>query len=195
MGTVVYIDFRAPRGVSPAERAYQLYSEASAIDEDPPKWAEAERLYRCALAIQPRMACARVNLGNMLFKTRRTSEAHLEYEQALVDDPGCAEAHYNLGYLFMERGQPRQALVCFLQAIKLDCEHADAYFMCGMALESDGDPHTARWHWKKYLELEPQGTHATIARAHLAQAAGGPYVRDHRTPKTRHAKRTSDGER
>lgn len=195
MGTVVYLDFRAPRGVSPAERAYQLYCEASAIDEDPPQWAEAERLYRCALELSPRMACARVNLGNMLFKTRRTSEALVEYEQALLDDPGCAEAHYNLGYLFMERGQPKKAIPCFLQAVKCEPEHADAYFMCGMALEQDGDPHTARWHWKKYLELEPNGAHAHIARAHLAALAGGPYVRDHRSPKTRRAKGQSDGQR
>lgn len=185
--TVIFIDFQQRRGVSPAERAFDCYTRASALDEDPPQWAEAERLYRCALELNPRMSCARVNLGNMLFKTGRTSEAHREYEQAIVDDPGCPEAHYNLGFLFLERGQPRQAIGCFLQAIKLDDTHADAYFNCGMALESDGDPHTARWHWKKYLKLAPHGTYAQIARAHLAEAAGGPYVRDHRAPRTRRA--------
>ena len=171
--TVVYVDFRAPRGVAPAERAYRLYLEANALDENPSTWAEAERLYRCALELSPTMAVARVNLGNILFKSGRSSEAYLEYEQALVDDIGCAMAHYNLGYLFLDRGAPEKAITCFLQAIKCEPMCEDAYFNCAMALEATGDRHTAQWHWRKYLELSPTGTCAEIAKAHLHASVFG----------------------
>jgi len=36
-----------------------------------------------------------------------------------------------------------------------------------MAYEQIGDRMRARPHWKRYLELEPSGTWADIARQHL----------------------------
>ena len=36
-----------------------------------------------------------------------------------------------------------------------------------MSLEATGERARARAHWKKYLELEPVGTWADIARQHL----------------------------
>ena len=55
----------------------------------------------------------------------------------------------------------------FLGAIEADPRFADAYFNLAMAYEGIGDAAKARPCWKHYLELEPTGTWAEIARKHL----------------------------
>ncbi|HSQ62362.1 MAG TPA: tetratricopeptide repeat protein [Polyangiaceae bacterium] len=48
-----------------------------------------------------------------------------------------------------------------------DARFADAHFNLAMAYEQLGERGKARGHWKRYLDLEPQGTWADIARKHL----------------------------
>jgi tetratricopeptide (TPR) repeat protein len=163
IGKVIHVDFRA----GGAQTAYDLYKEASKLDENVETRDAAESLYLRALALEPKMAIARCNLGNIYFRRGRLDLAAVEYDQAIKDDPNCPEAHYNRGYLHLDRGNPRAATSYFLTAIKLDPAFADAYFNCGMALEELGDKHTAQWHWKKYLECEPNGQWSNLARSHL----------------------------
>lgn len=160
---IIHVNFRPGGGQS----ALDLYREASKLDDDPATQAEAERLYRCALELDPHLAIARCNLGNIFYRRGNLDAASREYDRAIADDPTCPEAHYNRGYVHMERGNHGASTSYFLTAIKLDPSFADAYVNCGMALEQIGDPHTAQWHWKKYLEIEPHGTHAALARSHL----------------------------
>ena len=55
----------------------------------------------------------------------------------------------------------------FKGAIASDPQFADAYFNLAMAYEQAGEPARARPCWRKYLEIEPTGTWAEIARKHL----------------------------
>ena len=48
-----------------------------------------------------------------------------------------------------------------------DPRFADAHFNLAMAYEQAGERARARPHWKRYLELEPTGTWADIARKHI----------------------------
>jgi len=48
-----------------------------------------------------------------------------------------------------------------------DPQFADAYFNLAMAHEQAGEQGKARPCWRKYLEIEPTGTWAEIARKHL----------------------------
>ena len=48
-----------------------------------------------------------------------------------------------------------------------DPQFADAYFNLAMAYEQAGDAARARPCWRKYLEIEPTGTWAEIAKKHL----------------------------
>lgn len=147
--------------------AYDLYMRASALDEDPSSYDEAETLYRRAIELDPQLAIAYTNLGNIRF--RRGDEAGAEdyYKQALTIDSRQPEAHYNLGYVMLERGHPARALDYLQAAIAADPRFADAHFNLAMAYEATGDRARARVHWKTYLELEPSGTWADIARDHL----------------------------
>jgi len=152
---------------SGARSAYDLYMKASTLDEDPSTFDEAETLYKKATELDPQLAIAYTNLGNIRFRRGDESGAEQLYRKALEIDERQPEAHYNLGYVMLERGYASRAVVYFEDAIKADPRFADAHFNLAMAYEALADKARARVHWKKYLELEPTGTWADIARDHL----------------------------
>jgi tetratricopeptide (TPR) repeat protein len=147
--------------------AYDYYMRASALDEDPATFDEAESLYRKATELDPHLAIAYTNLGNIRFRRGDEAGAEQLYRKALEIDDRQPEAHYNLGYVMLERGQASRAIPYFEAAIKADPRFADAHFNLAMAYEALSDKARARVHWKRYLELEPAGTWADIARDHL----------------------------
>jgi len=150
-----------------AQSAYELYMRASQLDEDPATFEEAQGLYRQALEMDPYLAIAYTNLGNICFRRQDDEAAEQMYRRALEIEPKQSEAHYNLGYVMLERGDPVSAVPFFQSAIAADPTFADAYFNLAMAFEHVGDIQQARPCWKRYIELEPRGTWAEIARKHL----------------------------
>ena len=150
-----------------ARSAYDLYMRASTLDEDPASFDEAEELYKKAIDLDPQLAIAYTNLGNIRFRRNDEPGAEKLYRRALELDDRQPEAHYNLGYVMLERGFASRAVTYFESAIKSDPRFADAHFNLAMAYEALVDKARARIHWKRYLELEPSGTWADIARDHL----------------------------
>lgn len=155
-----------PSGVE-ARSAYDFYLRASALDEDPSSFDEAERLYKRATELDPNLAIAYTNLGNIRFRRGDEAGAEQLYRRALELDERQPEAHYNLGYVMLERGYASRAVTYFEAAIKADPRFSDAHFNLAMAYEALADKARARVHWKRYLDLEPTGTWADIAREHL----------------------------
>jgi DNA-binding transcriptional MerR regulator len=147
--------------------AYDMYVQASALDEDPATYDQAEELYTGAIRLDPSLAIAYTNLGNIRFRRGDEDAAEALYRRAIEVDPQQPEAHYNLGYVTLERGDAREATAYFERALEGDPRFADAHFNLAMAWERLGERARARPHWKKYLELEPTGTWADIAREHL----------------------------
>jgi len=151
-----------------ARTAYELYVRASSLDEDPATYDEAEALYREAIELDPTLAIAHTNLGNILFRRGDDHAAEALYDTAIAIDDRQPEAHYNLGYVMLDRGDPKRAADHFEKAIERDSRFADAHFNLAMACEQLGERSRARIHWKRYLDLEPHGTWADIARKHLS---------------------------
>ncbi len=158
---------RPAAGRERSKTAYNLYVRASQLDEEPATMKEAEALYREAVELDPWLAIAYTNLGNICFRKGDEVEAEKLYRRALDVDSRQPEAQYNLGYLMLERGKAAEAIPQFLGAIQADPRFADAYFNLAMAYEGIGDISRAHPCWKHYLELEPTGTWAEIARKHL----------------------------
>lgn len=150
-----------------ARSAYDLYMRASNLDEDTATYDEAEVLYKKAIELDPQLAIAYTNLGNIRFRRGDEPGAEVLYRKALELDDRQPEAHYNLGYVMLERGFASRAVTYFEAAIKSDPKFADAHFNLAMAYEALSDKARARIHWKRYLEVEPTGTWADIARDHL----------------------------
>ena len=69
----------------------------------------------------------------------------------------------------LHRSELESAIRFFSGAIESDPRFADAYFNLAMASEQLGDTAAARTAWQRYLELEPTGTWAEIARQHLGE--------------------------
>ncbi len=150
-----------------AKTAYELYVQASALDENPATYDQAEELYQRAMRLDPSLAIAYTNLGNIRFRRGDEAGALELYRRAIEADARQPEAHYNLGYVMLERGDARAATAYFEQALIGDPRFADAHFNLAMAWEQLGERGRARPHWRKYLELEPAGTWANVAREHL----------------------------
>ena len=150
-----------------ARTAYDLYVRASALDENPLHFDEAEALYKRAIDFDPRLAIAYTNLGNIRFRRGDENGAEELYATALSIDGRQPEAHYNLGYLSLETGQYDRAVEHLSRALETDPKFADAHFNLAMAYEALADRTRAKRHWKRYLELDPEGTWADVAKEHL----------------------------
>lgn len=158
---------RPSAGRERARTAYELYLKASQLDEDPDTMDEAEQLYLEAMRLDPWLAIAYTNLGNIRFRRQDPDGAEELYRKALEIDARQPEAQYNLGYVMLERGKPSQSVPLFRGAIEADPKFSDAYFNLAMAYEQLGETAKARPYWKSYVELEPAGTWTEIAKRHL----------------------------
>lgn len=147
--------------------AYDLYLEGCRLDEDEATMERAAEAYRKALELDPTLANAVTNLGNIAYRKGDVDEAERAYRRALNIDANQPEAHYNLGYLRLEAGAQAQALEHFERALELDPGFADAHFNVALTLSELGRMKDAAAHWRTYLELEPTGAWADIARRHL----------------------------
>ena len=159
---------RPKAGRDRSRLAYELYLRASQLDENPETMDEAEALYREALRTDPALAIVYTNLGNVRFRRGDEAQAESLYRTALTLERKQPEAQYNLGYMQLHRGEPADAIPYFLGAIESDPKFADAYFNLAMAYEQCAEPERARACWRRYLEIEPDGAWAEVARQHLA---------------------------
>jgi len=72
--------------------------------------ADAERVYRRAIAVCGNDPLLLYNLGVLLEDMGRKGAAMDAYEKALRQDPRLADCHYNLALLCKALGRPKQAL-------------------------------------------------------------------------------------
>ncbi|MCU0675158.1 MAG: tetratricopeptide repeat protein [Myxococcota bacterium] len=151
-------------------RAYDAYLEGCRLDESPTTWTQAEEAYREALRLDPSLANAFTNLGNLRFRQGDVPAATALYEKALVVDPDQPEALYNLGFLAIERGDVLRAIPYFERALDADTGFADAHFHLASAYDRLSRFADAMPHWEAYLELDPEGEWADVARSRLERA-------------------------
>ena len=71
--------------------------------------AEAQPLLEEAVRIDPRLASAWLQLGNILADGGRYRDAIAAYRKATAADPSIEEAHYRLAQLWQKTGEPAKA--------------------------------------------------------------------------------------
>jgi tetratricopeptide (TPR) repeat protein len=76
---------------------------------------------------------------------------------------------FNIGINFVNANRPDDAIVYFTKAVTLDPAYADGYFRRGLAYLGAGKAAEAKADLNKYLELEPTGAQADLARKAVAQ--------------------------
>lgn len=117
------------------------------------------------------------NLAEAYSKAGKTDDAVKTYQTAAEADPSAAaQYYYNMGAVLTNAGKGDAAIAAFDKCIAADPTRADAYYQKGVNLIGkatlQGDktiapPGTAEA-FNKYLELQPTGPYADVAKQMLA---------------------------
>ncbi len=139
----------------PAARAFtadEHYERGYAAEEAADaKTAMAE--YRRAIALEPRLSDAQVNLGRLLHESGQPNEALAHYRAALAvrrDDPIAA---FNLGVALEDLGRRTDAIEAYCRAIAISPESADAHYNVARLYEQGGESESAIRHLLIYRKL------------------------------------------
>jgi len=152
--------------VSVTDEADAVFGEAQAAEECGDA-ANAERLYRRVMAMDPTDPAAPYNLGNMLQAAGRTLEAEAAFRAAAKIDPQFAPAWYNLADVLDGRHRTGYAIECLKRALKADPQYADAAFNLALLCQRvERYAEAAEW-WKRYLSADNSTPWAARARRAL----------------------------
>jgi tetratricopeptide (TPR) repeat protein len=150
--------------------AYRYFVEACAA-EDRGDAQTAEHLFRQAIDLEPTMAAALTNLGNLVYRHGGLEEARTLYERAIDHDPSQPEARYNLANLLDDLGETELAITELRKVCAASPEFADAHYNLGLLLANVGGTAQAKHHLERYLELDTVSEWALHARTYIAQFA------------------------
>ncbi len=152
----------------PERNAEEWFALALQYEADRDTWAEAMDAYEHALAINPRLVEALINLGTLQYEQGDFEKAADRFGCAVELDQENALAQFNLGSLLEELGQLEPARQHLRQAVRLDAGYADAHYNLAFVCEKLGAFPEARQHWQCYVELDPSSPWCTYARQRLA---------------------------
>ena len=141
---------RARRSDEPLT-AEQWYSLGVDLESAAPQ--EAKDAYTRAVALDPRHASARVNLGRWLQEDGHPELAVAEYRAALASQPRHPTAAFNLGTALEELGRRAEAIEAYRKALDADDRFADAHFNLARLYEQSGRRAAALRHLKAYKML------------------------------------------
>jgi tetratricopeptide (TPR) repeat protein len=152
--------------------AYRLFIEACAA-EDRGEMDTAEHLFRQALDLEPTMAAALTNLGNLVYRQGELDEARQLYDRALEHDPAQPEARYNLANLLEDLGETDLAIAELRKVCAAAPAFADAHYNLGIMLAQAGSTMQAKSFLEKYLALDTDAASdwVTHARTFLDEIA------------------------
>jgi tetratricopeptide (TPR) repeat protein len=114
--------------------------------------------------------------GNVYVKLRKNAEAIEAFTRAAAVSPNPAVAYFNLCAMSYNVGNTEAALAACDKAIAADPTKADAYFIKGSVMLGNGAvdqkgkfavPKGTVEALKKYLELQPNGAHASDVKEML----------------------------
>src|ERR1022692_786379 len=137
------------------------------------------------------------NLGEAESKSGKIDDAVKAYTQAAQVNPeGAAGYYYNIGAVLTNAGKVDDAIAAFDKCIAADPNKADAYYQKGVNLIGkatlQGDkmvaPQGTAEAFQKYLELQPAGPYADVAKQMLA-SIGAPVETGFGTKKKAAAKK------
>ena len=117
--------------------------------------AEAERLYREALALNPRHADSLHLLGVLVQQAGRGDGAAL-IRQAIALDPRNPGYYSNLGNILRARSEADEAVAAYRRALALKPDFAEAHGNLGAALKDQGEVEAAIVSYRRALALNPK---------------------------------------
>lgn len=144
--------------------AEHAFADGVRLWQDGAADAAIER-FRAALALDPRLAPAHVNLGMLLEAAGAGDEALAHYRHAIAIAPQTFQAHLNLGALLAARKSFREAEAAYLNALGLDATACAAWTNLGVLYACTGREDLAEQCHRQAIALAPD---YALARFNLA---------------------------
>jgi DNA-binding transcriptional MerR regulator len=139
------------RPAGDAARARACFERALDLEDEDPE--AARDAYREALALDPGLVDACVNLGRLAHEAGDTREAARLYHLALERSPEDAIVHFNLALVLEDQRAPERALAHYQRALAIDPDFADAHFNLAGLCEQLGREAQALRHYHAYKKL------------------------------------------
>ncbi len=111
--------------------------------------------YTEARKLNPGYAQWAANLGVVLARVGKTSEARKQFEDALAIDPHHKDAHHNLGLLLAGEGKYDEAIAHFEASLAKDPDQYMVFYNLGVARKLQGKRAEAIAAFEKALDLAP----------------------------------------
>lgn len=130
------------------------------------KLTDAAKEFESALAVNPGLVMAHINLIAMYAQLGLPDKAERHFRAAVALDPGWVEAYHNWGMLLLRQGKKTDAAQAFSRALEVNPHHADSHFQLGVLLEESGHTGPAAAHFERALEINPthRQAHYFLAR-------------------------------
>jgi VWFA-related protein len=141
-----------PQNSAPDARALL----ARGVELVPSKPAEAIKLLRQALQLDPNLPTLRYQLGLAYHAIGDEADAAGELREAVIRAPNSAAAHNYLGIALFQTGDAKAALDEFRAAAKLAPQDPNAHFNLGEAMARTGDSATAVEELRLATKLAPE---------------------------------------
>ena len=137
-------------------------SNLGLVLESAGRYAEAEREYRIALALEPDDAATLSNLGSLLMQRGAFAPARDALARAVLLQPGLVEAQNNLGAVLSELSDLAGAEAAFRRAIAQAPDHVAALQNLGMVLRRAGPARAAEAEqvYRRAIALDPENASA-----------------------------------
>jgi tetratricopeptide (TPR) repeat protein len=122
--------------------------------------------HEAAVAADPKLLPAHVNLIRLYGSLGRPEKAEEHYRAAVALDPNLAEIHYNHGVLLAGQGRNAEATEAFQRALELKPDYAEAHNNYAYLLMSSGKLEEAAQHYRAAIESRPdfRAAHFNLGR-------------------------------
>lgn len=147
---------------SAAERWFRRGFE---LEHEPEAEEAAAEAYARALAADPDLVPALINLANLHYLRNEPERAHELYRRAeTLGGDEYFQIPFNLGNIALDREQFAEARLLYERALLLEPDYANAHFYLALVLEKLGLSAEAKPHWRRYHLLDPDGEWVLLAR-------------------------------
>ena len=140
-------------------------------------WVDNIEFLRHTIDVNPNVAFAHNNLGNILLKQERVDEAIEHFNKALELDPGDAKAHNNLGLALVRQGRLDEAEPHYRKAVELNPGYFKAHENLGAVYLRTMRLDAAIVSLKAALQIQPSEAKVLndlgVAFMHSGRAAEG----------------------
>jgi tetratricopeptide (TPR) repeat protein/ADP-heptose:LPS heptosyltransferase len=134
--------------------------------------AEAERIYRQILELDPHHADSLHLLGVLAHQVGRDDVAVELIRKAIASDRRPAAFHSNLGTAYQALGKLEEAATSYERALILNPELAEAQMNLGAVREAQGKHEQAEMRFRRALILRPDLAEAHVNLGNILQAQG-----------------------